>query len=197
MICFLKSNQYNKQIALARRTSLGDTSMNMSFQIAHHQDLSNLSTFVNRAYRGETARQGWTHEADLLDGTRVEESLLAEELARGVKYVLALHESQLVGCYHFEMKDSVTAYVGMITVDPLLQGGGIGKTLLDNAFARARAVGAQLIKLTVMSDRHELISYYERRGFKLTGAEFTFEPSDSRYGKPKKDLVLLEMIRNL
>jgi ribosomal protein S18 acetylase RimI-like enzyme len=171
--------------------------MSMSYQLAQSNDLPRLSAFVNRAYRGDTARQGWTHEADLLDGTRVEASLLAEELARGVSLVMAYDSDELLGCYHFEMKEAHTAYVGMITVDPLKQGGGLGKQLLENAFARARTLGAQLIKLTVMSDRHELIAYYERRGFKRTGAQFTFEPSDTRYGLPKKDLVLLEMSRNL
>lgn len=171
--------------------------MSMSYQLAQNSDLPQLSSFVNRAYRGDTARQGWTHEADLLDGTRVEASLLAEELARGVSLVMAYEGSELLGCYHFEMKDAHTAYVGMITVDPLKQGGGLGKQLLENAFARGRSLGAQVIKLTVMSDRLELIAYYERRGFKLTGTEFTFEPGDARYGLPKKDLVLLEMSRNL
>ncbi len=171
--------------------------MSMSYQLAQSNDLPKLSAFVNRAYRGDTARQGWTHEADLLDGTRVEASLLAEELARGVSLVMAYDSDELLGCYHFEMKEAYTAYVGMITVDPLKQGGGLGKKLLENAFARARSSGAQLIKLTVMSDRHELIAYYERRGFKLTGTEFTFDPSDSRYGLPKRDLVLLEMSKNL
>ena len=167
--------------------------MKMSFQIANNQDLSNLSAFVNRAYRGETARQGWTHEADLLDGTRVEESLLAEEQARGVKYVLALQESELVGCYHFEMKDSATAYVGMITVDPAKQGQGVGKDLLADATSRARQLGAQLLKLTVLSDRKELIEYYQRRGFMFTGEKIDFVTEDVRYGVPKKNLQLWEM----
>lgn len=167
--------------------------MKMSFQLAHNQDLSTLSTFVNRAYRGDTARLGWTHEADLLDGTRVEESLLAEEKARGVQFVLARQKDELVGCYHFEMKDSQTAYVGMITVDPLRQGQGIGKDLLVDAMARARQLGAKVINLTVMSERKELIEYYKRRGFSFTGVRIDFMPDDARYGQPKRDLQLWEM----
>lgn len=165
----------------------------MSFQLAQHVDLSGLSTFVNRAYRGDTARLGWTHEADLLDGTRVEESLLAEELARGVQYVLAMRESVLVGCYHFEMMDSRTAYVGMITVDPEKQGEGVGKDLLADAMSRARQQGALVLKLTVMSERQELIAYYHRRGFRFTGAKIDFSGDDVRYGLPKKKLELWEM----
>lgn len=171
--------------------------MGMSFEIAKAEDLASLSSFVNRAYRGDTARLGWTHEADLLGGTRVEESLLAEERARGVQLVLARQERDLVGCYHFEMKDAHTAYVGMITVEPGRQGAGLGKALLDNASERARAAGAQRINLTVMSERLELIAYYQRRGFELTGASQPFEPGDERYGLPKRALVLLEMSKPL
>ena len=171
--------------------------MTMSFSIAKNEDLASLSSFVNRAYRGDSARLGWTHEADLLGGTRVDESLLAEENARGVSLVLARLEDELVGCYHFEMIDAETAYVGMITVEPTKQGGGLGKTLLENAFARARSLGAQRINLTVMADRQELIAYYQRRGFLLTGQQHPFEPGDERYGLPRKALMLLVMSRKL
>lgn len=156
-----------------------------------------LSRFVNQAYRGESARAGWTHEADLLDGTRVEESLLREELARGVHYILAWQATNLVGCYHFEQKNSQKSYVGMITVDPRLQANGIGKRLIEDAVSRSKSLGCTQLSLTVMEDRKELIAYYQRRGFQLTGAGEDFNPSDQRYGIPKKKLRLVEMIRNL
>ena len=171
--------------------------MKLTYQLAQNKDLETLSTFVNRAYRGDTARVGWTHEADLLDGTRVAPCLLKSELERGVKLVLALADFELLGCYHFEIKDNETAYVGMITVEPTRQGQGVGKLLIENAVERARQNGAKSLALTVMSDRHELIAYYERRGFKLTGAGEDFNPGDERYGRPKKSLRLIGMKMNL
>jgi ribosomal protein S18 acetylase RimI-like enzyme len=171
--------------------------MNMSFEIATPQDVSALSHFVNQAYRGDSARQGWTHEADLLDGTRVTEDLLNDELNRGVILVKAIQDQQLVGCYHFEFKDPTTAYVGMITVDPTLQARGIGKLILEDAIERARRGQAAHLQLTVMSEREELIAYYERRGFRLTGKSIAFEGDDKRYGLPRHSLTLLEMERVL
>jgi GNAT superfamily N-acetyltransferase len=171
--------------------------MELIFKIAQINDLKQLSQFVNRAYRGESARLGWTHEADLLDGTRVEESLLQEELSRGVSFIMAFEVDKIVGCYHFELKDSQTAYVGMITVEPENQGQGLGKILIDHATQNARDAGCGLLALTVMSDRHELIAYYERRGFHLTGIGEDFNPGDTRYGLPRKKLRLIQMIRNL
>ena len=43
-------------------------------------DTPHLTRFVNAAYRGDTARQGWTTEADLLDGQRIDEPGMRELL---------------------------------------------------------------------------------------------------------------------
>jgi hypothetical protein len=47
-------------------------------------DAEGLVLLVNSAYRGDSGRQGWTTESDLLDGVRLTlqdaESLLAENL---------------------------------------------------------------------------------------------------------------------
>ena len=36
------------------------------------QDAPEIAILVNSAYRGDSSRQGWTTEADLLDGTRTD-----------------------------------------------------------------------------------------------------------------------------
>ena len=41
-----------------------------SLRKATSSDAQSLDTLVNSAYRGESSKQGWTTEADLLDGTR-------------------------------------------------------------------------------------------------------------------------------
>ncbi len=170
----------------------------LTFRPATAADLPDLASFVNRAYRGDSARQGWTHEADLLDGTRVDESLLTEQLeVPGVTLVLALEQAKLVGCYHFEARADGTAYVGMVTVEPNRQAAGLGKRLLADAETRAREARAAQLKLSVIADRKELIAYYERRGFRLTGVGQPFHEGDDRYGLPKKSLALLEMFKDL
>ncbi len=40
-------------------------------------DVAELNNLVNSAYRGETSKQGWTTEANLLDGLRIDEETLA------------------------------------------------------------------------------------------------------------------------
>lgn len=171
--------------------------MALKFRPATANDVPWISGLVNRAYRGDTARRGWTHEADLLDGTRVDESLLTEQMAvPGVTLVVGLVGATIIGCYHFQDMGEGTCYVGMITVDPDLQSSGYGKELMADAVARARALSGKELKLSVLDGRHELIAYYERRGFKLTGKAEPFQTGhggDTRYGKPKRELHLLEM----
>lgn len=170
----------------------------LTFRTAAPLDLADLVVFVNRAYRGESAKQGWTHEADLIDGTRVDESLLAETIETpGVAIVMALENATLVGCYQFENQAEGCAYVGMVTVEPAKQNSGLGKLLLADAEAHAQEQGCQKLKLSVIEDRKELIAYYERRGFKLTGTKLPFHEGDSRHGFPRKTLALLEMVKPL
>jgi len=172
--------------------------MNFLLSIATStEELRLVAHLVNRAYRGDSARLGWTHEADLLAGTRVDVSLLEEEFQRGVTYVLGWIDDMLVACYHFEQKSKQVAYVGMITVEPTLQAAGLGKRLIEDAISRSKSLGCAQLSLTVMEDRKELIAYYQRRGFSLTGAGEDFNPQDTRYGIPKKELRLIEMSRVL
>ena len=44
-------------------------------------DLPRLHPVVERAYRGDSARQGWTHEADLLSDTRTDLATLEHNLS--------------------------------------------------------------------------------------------------------------------
>ena len=39
-------------------------------------DVPLINKLVNEAYRGETSKQGWTTEANLLDGLRIDEATL-------------------------------------------------------------------------------------------------------------------------
>jgi ribosomal protein S18 acetylase RimI-like enzyme len=170
----------------------------LTFRTAAPLDVADLVVFVNRAYRGESAKLGWTHEADLIDGTRVDESLLVETIeSAGVALIMALQNATLVGCYQFEVHKDQSAYVGMVTVEPVRQTGGLGKKLLADAEARAREASCKILKLSVIEDRKELIAYYERRGFKLTGTRLPFHEGDSRHGFPRKKLALLEMVKQL
>ena len=160
-------------------------------------DVPRLARHVNAAYRGDTARQGWTTESDLLDGQRIDEAGVADMLALpGAAMLLALNTAgELLGCFHAQAKGELL-YLSMLAVNPAGQTQGVGKFLLEAAEAYGRQHGCTLSHMTVISVRAELIGYYERRGYHLTGATEAF-PTDPRYGIPKQPLTLLVLEKAL
>ncbi|RYF64828.1 MAG: GNAT family N-acetyltransferase [Cytophagaceae bacterium] len=156
------------------------------------EDIPALNQLVNSAYRGDSSRKGWTTEADLLGGIRTSEETLGEQFATPnatiLKYVV---DGDLLGCVYLEQKGD-DLYLGMLTVSPELQAGGIGRQLLDAAEQYARDKQCRAITMTVIPQRHELLAWYERRGFQRTGAVHPF-PNDPRFGEPKVPLSFIEL----
>jgi ribosomal protein S18 acetylase RimI-like enzyme len=141
-------------------------------RLATAADLPALRRLVERAYRGDTARQGWTHEADLLDDERTSDAELAAAIAAPDKrVVVALGASDaVVGTVTVAALPGSKAYLGMLCVDPDVQAAGLGRALLDHAAQVARQdLGASAIEMTVIDRRRELIAWYERRGYARTG----------------------------
>jgi ribosomal protein S18 acetylase RimI-like enzyme len=173
--------------------------MNPTFRLttATPADISRLTQFVNAAYRGETARQGWTTEADLLDGQRIDEAGLRDMLALPNATILLCQNAagELLGSFHAQAKGPIL-YLSMLAVAPTGQTQGVGKFLLSAAEDYGRQHGCTTSRMTVISVRLELIAYYERRGYQLTGDAEPF-PTDPRYGIPKQPLTLLVMEKPL
>ncbi|MBC8152221.1 MAG: GNAT family N-acetyltransferase [Bacteroidetes bacterium] len=156
------------------------------------QDISALNELINSAYRGDTSRRGWTTEADLLDGIRTDEDGLRELLSNPTATLLVYKEaSQLLGCVYLDEQGD-ELYLGMLTVSPDAQATGIGKQLLAAAEQLAIDRRCRVISMTVIPQRHELIAFYERRGYRATGETESF-PDDPRFGIPKEPLSFIVM----
>jgi ribosomal protein S18 acetylase RimI-like enzyme len=170
----------------------------MSRQIikANLSDAPALNKLVNSAYRGEGSKQGWTTEADLLDGTRIDEAALFDLIQKSDTTIMTYKEDDtLLGCVELR-KDGAKLYLGMLSVQPNTQGKGIGKKLLAAAEVYAHEQGCPKIFMTVISVRQELINWYVRHGYQLTGEKKPFIVPDSRWGLPKQQLefVVLEKL---
>ncbi|WP_374575790.1 GNAT family N-acetyltransferase [Phenylobacterium sp.] len=148
----------------------------LSISPATGADVAELHRLVESAYRGESAKAGWTNEADLLSTPRTSaEELAAMAASPDEVMLLARRGGRLIGCVHVARRPEASAYLGMLTVDPTLQAGGLGKRLMAAAEAEAAArFGARTMELTVISRRAELVAYYERRGYARTGEERPF-----------------------
>lgn len=152
----------------------------MTLEEAGAADIPELWALVERAYRGETARAGWSHEADLLTGPRTSPEELAGVLADPARHLLCWRDrSTILACVLLWEKGDGLVYLGMLTVDPAGQGRGLGKSLLQRAEEHARErLGASRMEMQVFSRRRELIAFYERRGYRLTGERRPFPYSD-------------------
>ncbi|MGV3512676.1 MAG: GNAT family N-acetyltransferase [Novosphingobium sp.] len=146
------------------------------FRLAKAEDVAALRALVEKAYRGESAKRGWTHEADLLDDERTSDSELAETIASDASRVLlAEMDRALVGTVTITDLGGGRAYLGMLCVDPDLQAEGLGRALIADAEdTAAEQFGAQVMEMTVIDARPELIAYYERRGYARSGEKRPF-----------------------
>ncbi len=153
-------------------------------------DVPQLNILVNSAYRGETSKQGWTTEADLLDGMRIDEQTLTGYFRDDHITILKNTDENGVinGCVYLEVRRP-RLYVGMFSVSPALQGKGIGRELLLAAEDEAKKLDIHTLSMTVISIRHELIDWYKRRGYHPTGEMLPFHPGE-KFGIARQHLEL-------
>jgi ribosomal protein S18 acetylase RimI-like enzyme len=167
------------------------------FRKAVLTDAEAISKLVNTAYRGEPSRAGWTTEADILDGLRTS----ADEVERLIVtkntiIFLCLNDDELLGSICLEMAQGVVQ-IGMFVVNPTMQANGIGKRLLAEAESLAQCMwGIEQFQMHVITIRHELIAFYERRGYMRTGIVSAF-PVNPDVWQPKLVGLQLETLEKI
>ena len=175
--------------------------MQWTFRKAESKDTSAIIALVDSAYRGDTSRAGWTTEADLLDGRRTfSEEVEAIITAPHNKIILLEDESQLLASVHIKKlsdvnSESSKAYLGMFAVSPKFQKQGIGKALMTYAekFVVEEWQCSEM-EMTVIRQRVELIFWYEKMGYRVTGEVRDFPYGDERYGIPKREDIVLDVL---
>jgi ribosomal protein S18 acetylase RimI-like enzyme len=167
----------------------------LHFRAATAADIDAIVALVESAYRGDASRQGWTTEADFLDGRRTGADDVSACLARErSRILLAERDGVMLACAHVAEEDGA-GYFGMFSVKPDLQGGGIGKHVLAEAERIARDEWQlAAMRMTVIDIRDELIAFYERRGYHRTGGTKPFPYGDARFGLPKRDDLRFEIL---
>jgi ribosomal protein S18 acetylase RimI-like enzyme len=160
-------------------------------------DIPALVKLINSAYRGDSSRQGWTTEADLLTGIRTDEAMLNDLLQTKDSVILCYSDEagNLAGSVCLQ-RNAHKIYLGMLTVSPALQDRGIGKKLLQAADEYAKQLHCGAIFMTVISVRSELIAWYERHGYKRTGETKPF-PADDRFGRTAQSLEFIVLEKEL
>lgn len=166
---------------------------------ATEADYPAVVQLANIAYRGTGTTQSWNIETGILEGQRLDEPSLREDLAAKPRAHLLLYrdepEGPLLGTVWLEPKGQGTWYLGLFTIRPDLQNRKLGRSLLSTAEQFAKDRGARRIRMTVLNVRDSLMAWYERRGYSATGETEPFPYGDERFGKPLRDdlhFVVLE-----
>lgn len=133
----------------------------VQLRLARHADAERLVPLINSAFRRA--------EGFLLDDDRIDLEEVQSLQARG-KFLVAEGASSLAGCVYVELKGE-RAYLGLLSVDPALQGGGIGSTLMRAAEEHCAMAGCRFMDLKIINLRKDNHTFYTRRGYVETSTE--------------------------
>jgi GNAT superfamily N-acetyltransferase len=155
-------------------------------RLATPADAQDIAGLVNRAYRPPSHCAGWTHESHLIRGERTTTSQVRELLQAPCAVLLLCHESTVVACVLVKrLPVAGCASIGMLATEPTLQNQGLGKQMLTDAEAYASLnFQADSFQISLLSKRPELLAFYQRRGYQLTG-EVSDYPTRGGVGTPK------------
>lgn len=153
--------------------SMETTQLAISVRRARLSDASALANLVNRAYEVE---------GFFVDGARTN----ADEIARmldprerdGEFIVLEDGRGQLVAAVYVEARPGEAGgYFGMLSVDPDVQGMGLGTRLVRIAEAMCEAAGKTTVRLKIVNLREELGRWYRSLGYREVGTSpYTHRP---------------------
>lgn len=169
----------------------------MIYKNAELEDIPAITSLLNRSYRGDSSRTGWTTEADLLGGRRIDETGLLQLFHDPDSLIFIARSDETILAAIHAHHEADTVHFGLFAVEPALQTKGIGKALLAYAESEAHTRWEiQTAVMEVISHRRELIAYYERRGYRQTGETIPFPESDL-WEKKVEQLALIVMSKNL
>jgi ribosomal protein S18 acetylase RimI-like enzyme len=170
----------------------------MHLEYPAEADYPAIIKLVNAAYRGHGAVESWNIESGIIEGTRLTDSLLREDLAAKPQAHFLVHRDpegrSIIGTVWLEPVDDHAWYLGLFTVDPAIQNQQLGRRLLSAAEEFAKARGARSIRMGVLSVRDTLIAWYERRGYARTGETEPFPYGDDRFGKPLRENLVFAIL---
>ncbi|RSL51989.1 hypothetical protein CEP51_015135 [Fusarium floridanum] len=170
-------------------------------------------SLVRSAYRGPSSLAGWTTEADLVADERISPESLHDKITDPNGAVIlafststsgtstpqsdsdADRDPSLVACCEVGRRDGDHAYFGLFAVSPELQAAGIGRQVLQRAEEHAKKEwGSRIMNMWVIWKREELIAWYVRRGYRITGEKAPFPYDQLVNGSALRDDLYFEVL---
>src|SRR5580692_6933858 len=105
----------------------------MHLENATEADYPAIIDLVNAAYRGHGAVESWNIESGIIEGTRLTDSLLREHLAAKPHAHFLVHRDPeshaIIGAVWLGPVGTDAWYLGLFTIDPVLQKQHLGREL--------------------------------------------------------------------
>ena len=128
---------------------------------ASDADVPALARLINAAFVVEQV---------VFDGNRVDD-LGVHAYMSGGTFLVAEDSGGMAGCVYVETRDN-RSYLGLLSVQPVRQGAGLGRQLVAAAEVLARESGSRAMDLRVISARGEqLLPFYQRLGYEVVRTE--------------------------
>ena len=131
----------------------------VTVRIAAPADAAKITAVINAAFR--------IAEGFFIDGPRIKQAEVENLLVKGA-FLLAEIEDKLNGCVYVELHGE-RSYLGLLSVDPACQQGGLGSMLMLEAENHCRERGSRFMDIYIVNVRKELPAFYARRGYVENG----------------------------
>ena len=131
-------------------------------------DVGVITTLINRAY---------VVERFFKIGDRIDEDGVRALQKQGTFLILE-RAGRPAGCVYVEPRGE-RGYLGLLSVDPAMQGTGAGRVLMTAAEDHFVALGVRHADLRVVNLREELPAFYRKLGYELSGTEPFSDPDEA------------------
>jgi len=128
-------------------------------RLAGVAEAARITSLINAAFQ--------VVEGFFVDGPRISQMEVEEKLEKG-NFLIAEADGELSGCVYVELRGD-RSYLGLLSVDPGYQKGGLGSLLMTEAEAYCRARGSRFMDIVIVNLREELPPFYQRRGYSQIG----------------------------
>jgi GNAT superfamily N-acetyltransferase len=146
---------------MAALAKSGSPQSDVRIRIGSDDDVPALTRLINAAFVVEQV---------VFDGNRVDDLGVRAYMSGGT-FLVAEDSGGLAGCVYVETR-SDRSYLGLLSVQPVRQGTGLGRQLVAAAEKFARESGSRAMDLRVISARGEqLLPFYQRLGYQVVRTE--------------------------
>jgi len=118
-------------------------------------DAEKITNIINAAFH--------IVEGFFIDGPRIDQTEVEQLLDKGA-FLLAEAGDKLNGCVYVELRGE-RSYLGLLSVDPTCQRGGLGSLLMSEAEKYCRERGSRFMDILIVNLRTDLPAFYQRRGY--------------------------------